>query len=496
MGGTGVASARSVHAPQFNPALLTQWGKSEKFGLSLPQVVATAADKDDLLGRITDFVDADYIDTFEANIDNIRLNVAGITSTEAAINTAINAVDVTNLTTSVNNLNTSVVALNSETTTLVNTTSLLTTNLSALSNRALSGNFEGTMAIAFPSDDLAFALTLTGKIHPAGVLTVSGEDLAQLTNYTTAINSYSAELVGYSQAASAAVVATTALDAAITANDFANIPALTTAVSDAQTAFNTQQTELSNFSYGGSATPLDSTDGEKIIFLNGELASDADEVTFTSSAQFIALGVTEMGLSISKRFSVGRYSFSVGITPKLQRFDFYDLTYSVESSDDVEFDDIINDATTETAFNMDLGFAQSFGEKDEWKVGLVVKNLITQELTSALGTEIEMGPQIRVGSSYTWNNVTFAADYDVTENDAIAFGGKSQYLMLGMEWDALNTFQFRVGYRSDLSNTGSDSYTAGMGFSVFAVQLDMAAFANTNAFDNEAGIAMGFGVEW
>ena len=76
MGGTGVASARSVHAPHFNPALLSQSGQSDVFGLLLPQLGFMALDEDDLYESVTDFVDADYVQRFETNIDNITTRLS------------------------------------------------------------------------------------------------------------------------------------------------------------------------------------------------------------------------------------------------------------------------------------------------------------------------------------------------------------------------------------------------------------------------------------
>ncbi len=126
----------------------------------------------------------------------------------------------------------------------------------------------------------------------------------------------------------------------------------------------------------------------------------------------------------------------------------------------------------------------------------MIKNLIKQDFQTSLGADISIEPQVRAGIAYHWGMLTLAADYDITENDVVAFGGTTQYAMLGAELDLFSTLQLRVGYRSDQANSGFDSYSVGVGLSPWGIHMDLSGFVNTTDVDNEAGVALEFGLEW
>jgi hypothetical protein len=497
MGGTGVASARAAHAVRFNPALLSFANSDEEdVSLIFPQFGATAADEEELFDSITDFIDADYVDLFETSVDNIRANVSTITSDAAAINAAAASVDVATMQTAVNNLNASTTLLNNETIAVDQNTDALIINLANLDSKAVRGKVGGSLALAFPSQDFAMAFSVNAELDFSGVAIITPSDLSLLDIYSDAASTYSGSLGNYATTANNLLTATTNLDAAITAGDTAAIPGLQTVVDNARTAFNNAESVLDTFNFGGSATPADNTDGDKVIFSNGALASDADDVDLTSNGHFVAVTTMEFGVSFAKSFRFGNQAFSIGITPKLQEFGLYDYYYQVEDDEDIDFDDILDTEVSESAFNIDIGIAQSFGKNSQWRVAAVIKNLIKQEFQTQLGADIEIAPQARAGIAYNWGMLTLAADYDLTENDNLAFGGTTQYAMFGAEVDLFKSVQFRMGYRTDTANTGFDSYSAGFGFSPWGVHLDLSGFVNTTDVDNEAGVALEFGVEW
>lgn len=49
MGGTGVASAKLAHAPQYNPALLSMADAEDDFAIIFPQLGALASDEDEMV---------------------------------------------------------------------------------------------------------------------------------------------------------------------------------------------------------------------------------------------------------------------------------------------------------------------------------------------------------------------------------------------------------------------------------------------------------------
>lgn len=497
MGGSGVASAHSAHTVRTNPALLTLTATdSDGVGLLIPQIGATAADEKELFDSVTDFVDADYVDLFETSVDNIRASVSTITSDAAAINAAAASVDVAAMQTAVTSLNISTTSLNNETLTVDQNTDSLIVNLGALDNKAVRGKLGGTLALAFPSPDFAMALSLNAELDFSGVLVITPGDLSLLDVYSDAATVYSGNLSNYSSAANNLLTATVNLDAAITAGDTAAIPGLQTTLNNAQAAFNAAENVLDTFNYGGSATPLDPTDGNKVIFTNGQLASDANDVDLTSNGHFVAVMTEEIGLTLSKSFQIGDNAFSIGITPKYQQFGLYDYVYQVEDNQDIDFGDVLDTEVSKTAFNIDIGYAQNFGKNNQWTVGAVVKNLISQDFKTQLNADVEIAPQARVGAAYRWGLLTVAADYDLTENDNVAFGGTTQYAMLGAELDVFKSIQLRAGYRTDTANDGFDSYSVGLGLSPWGVHLDLSGFVNTTAVDNEAGVVLEFGFDW
>ncbi len=498
MGGTGVASARAAHAPRFNPALLSMSG-DDKVGILLPQLGATVVDEEELFDSITDFVDEEYVERFETSIDNIRANVSSITDSANAINTAIDDVNVSGLQSAVNSLTSDAGLLSTETNTLDATANELSINLAGLSNKTVRGKAGGSFGLAIPTDGWSFALTVSSDVDFAGVLNITSNDLSTITDYTGAASSYTDELDEYAQAAGDALLVVQSLDAAITAGDTAAIASLQPQADAAQAAFVAERDDLENFNFGGAATPGDDSDGDRIIFQNGDLAADADEVDFTSTARFVAVNVTEVGITIAKQVSFGDNDdnvWSFGITPKVQNFDIYDYLYRVDDEDDVDFDDVTDAKESESAFNMDIGVARAFGTEGNFRIGAVARNVIKQELDTPLGDKVELDPQVRVGAAYRWGLIDLAADFDVTKNDAIAFGGETQYAMLGAEFNAWNWAQVRLGYRTDMANSGFDSYSVGVGFSPFGVHVDLAAFANTSDTDKEAGASIEFGMSW
>ena len=89
-----------------------------------------------------------------------------------------------------------------------------------------------------------------------------------------------------------------------------------------------------------------------------------------------------------------------------------------------------------------------------------------------------------------------AFDLDITENDPIAFEDATQYAALGAEFNVFRLLQLRAGYRANLAATDQDVVTAGIGFSPFAVRMDLGVMANTSDPEKEAGIAFELGVEF
>jgi hypothetical protein len=486
MGGTGVASARTVHAVQFNPSLLSTAKEEDDFGLLLPQIGGYVSDEDDFIDNSEDFADADHADKFNDAVKGIEAPLDAIQADLAAIDAADGLGDAARLT-AIQNATTS---LDANTIQLVAGTNALdlariglSDGLASLSNRALRGGIGGGAGLAIPSKKFSAALSFNSNVTFSGKLNVSEADLNVLGAYTQATKAYADTLAAFTGASQEVA---DILDN-ITNGDASRAGELTAA----NTALNTAETNLDSFQYGTTG----GTSGND-IFTGGELAGGADNITLSSTVEIIAVSISEAALSFSREFNFKGHDVAIGLTPKLQRIDVYDYVISVE--DDVEGDDISDFGVDKTGFNLDIGASTQFGHENRGHLGIVAKNLLSQKLTSINGNTVEISPQLRAGVAYeAWGWVNLAADLDLMENDPIAFEDGTQFLGLGAEADVLGFMQVRLGFRTNLAAGKQEVISGGLGLSPFGLfHLDIGAYANASDPANEAGIVFEAGVDW
>lgn len=210
-----------------------------------------------------------------------------------------------------------------------------------------------------------------------------------------------------------------------------------------------------------------------------------------STVDFTGVEVTETGLSIARKFG----NLSIGITPKVQSITSYDASALLSNNNDLG--DILDTATTNgkdhgTTSNLDIGIVYKLTEN--WKIGGIMRNALSEDYTTTLSKKITLDPQTRAGIAYTGDTITFAVDYDLVKNDPIIIGGeKTQYLNAGIELDVADFFQLRAGVSSNTANSAADkTYSVGLGFNILAVQLDIAAVGN----DNSVSGFVQLGVRW
>ena len=200
----------------------------------------------------------------------------------------------------------------------------------------------------------------------------------------------------------------------------------------------------------------------------------------TSTVDAVALGIAEVGISFARTFdSLG--GWALGITPKIQQISTYDYQATLDADDDEGFDsgDISDSEESESFFNADIGVSKKFGDNQSWQAGMVVKNIIEQEVTSSVGTKMMISPQARFGISHSTSWSTIAIDLDLTDNDSAVVGNSSQFLAAGIELDAFDTAQLRFGYRHNLSDDdGEDLLSAGLGLSPLGISLEISAIGN------------------
>jgi hypothetical protein len=361
-------------------------------------------------------------------------------------------------------------------------------DLEDLNEKSLRLNLGVNIALAVPSKNYSMALSAGSSAVISGQVIVKGSDTDILRNYSAATSAFLSKVA--------------ALQAALAAAN--NLTPTGQQVTDIQNA----EDEVNAFNYGGGQAGTGSDEGDTAIFTGGELV--ADEATLDSQLQMVGVAITDIGLTVSRIFNIKGNDIAFGITPKLQKVTVFDYTQDLdgedENGDPVEFDsDAVTDSTEEyTSFNLDLGAAYKFGAEQQFQAGIVIKNLIPNEYESApyvdsngvIGSIVETNPMVRAGISHhtDWTKVAF--DLDITENDPVAFEEATQYASLGAELNVLRTIQLRAGYRANLASSGQDVVTAGIGFSPFAVHIDIGLMANATDPEKEAGIALELGVEF
>ncbi|MDY6829586.1 MAG: conjugal transfer protein TraF [Pseudomonadota bacterium] len=209
-----------------------------------------------------------------------------------------------------------------------------------------------------------------------------------------------------------------------------------------------------------------------------------------SEVNAVAAAIGEIGLSFAHGMPLGNHRLAIGVTPKLQEVQAYDYTARVDDDNGFETDDITDTEVSDTSVNLDAGVALRLGEAGHWRLGLVVRNLIAHDIETAQGATIEFEPQARFGVAHHTRVTTITVDADLTENQPVAFGDKTQFIAAGAEFDLFGWAQARVGYRHNLSDgPDKDLTTLGLGFSPFGIGIDVAAFLA----DGSAGGVLQFG---
>ncbi len=70
------------------------------------------------------------------------------------------------------------------------------------------------------------------------------------------------------------------------------------------------------------------------------------------------------------------------------------------------------------------------------------------------------------------------------------FDTSTQYAGIGVELDAFDLFQVRLGYRHNLSDSDTSVASAGLGFSPFGVHIDVGVMGSSN--EVALGVQTGF----
>ncbi|MDH3327507.1 MAG: conjugal transfer protein TraF [Gammaproteobacteria bacterium] len=202
-----------------------------------------------------------------------------------------------------------------------------------------------------------------------------------------------------------------------------------------------------------------------------------------------AVIVKEFGISLAIPYQLNNYSFDVGITPKYMSIQTYSYERTLEESEKNSEVFDFNNSMDYSSFNLDLGLSKKLTEN--WKSGLVIKNLIPQSFDTLGGSKITIDPAARIGTSYQNNWATVAADIDLTKNKSPIDEAESRYLALGTELDVW-LVKLRLGYKTNLAVSNNNIISTGLGLYLFGLNIDAAVAAGKT--DINAGLQVG--LQW
>lgn len=524
MGNTGVASAESFAASQFNPALLSAYDDDVNFGLQLPSLRFAI---DDGYGFIKA---ANVVEDFEnTDANEIQLQFAGgtrsdgttVQSLQVSIDaTATAAEDFDDGVTQAEldayneasaNLDSKISTIQAELRNLDVAVDNSSDSISTLDDKPLTINGSLGAALAIPRSGIGLALHLTNNTTIGMRATPGPNDLdliGQAVDDTVGYTEQFDDITELNNTLSDA--ANTLADTDFGDPDFdTNYDAFLAAQANLEA-----EATGSNVNYtdsGGAQTAV--FDGDNVsnytsangFYVNGEFdANAASSFGEDSSVTILGANVIELGISAAREFTYLGQTFAVGVTPKIQSLQIFEDTIELDEAGSVDSSSLSQNTTTAFTGNLDLGIAKNWYNvlNGQVRAGFVIKDLIPQTFESASGRELKMGPKARIGVAHDTRFSTVAMDLDLTENEPLGYGVTTRYIGLGGELDAFNWMKLRAGYRNNLSVDDSHVITTGLGFTPFGVGLDVTGWFSPASFDDweeivqDAGFATQFSMNW
>lgn len=240
-------------------------------------------------------------------------------------------------------------------------------------------------------------------------------------------------------------------------------------------------------SINAAATSCSATPSSCGTFVN-TIDSTGDTNIDNLASTFLVRGAAmeEAGISLASRFEV-LGNVDIGVTPKYVKVQTFDYALNAQSTDV----DMKMGRKDHSNFNFDIGVSKAFGE--DYKAGLVIKNVLPQEYKTILGNTIETSAQARAGVSHHTSWSTLGLDMDLTRNKGAAggFDKESQFIGLGGEAD-WGVLKLRAGYRHDMTGNYGGLPSLGLGLAVFGFHLDAAVAKSSDEMTASVQLAYVF----
>jgi hypothetical protein len=211
------------------------------------------------------------------------------------------------------------------------------------------------------------------------------------------------------------------------------------------------------------------------------------------AGQMALRGLEARQAAFSYAYAFADKTFSVGITGKIIQGAAYNTTTNLQGGVDPNLSDNFGKAEISTSYGIDLG---AMYRPSSWlKFGVVAKDINQPTFDAPGGLQYKLTSQVRGGVAVNpWSTMTITADMDITSNQTLVPGLKSQVLSLGMEQTILSEFlSLRVGTYKNVHDAGSIfTPTAGLGMRIFSFRLDLAGGYDFNEGGAVASGALGW----
>ena len=211
------------------------------------------------------------------------------------------------------------------------------------------------------------------------------------------------------------------------------------------------------------------------------------------AGQMALRGLEARQAAFSYAYAFADKTFSVGITGKIIQGAAYNTTTNLQGGVDPNLSDNFGKAEISTSYGIDLG---AMYRPSSWlKFGVVAKDINQPTFDAPGGLQYKLTSQVRGGVAVNpWSTMTITADMDITSNQTLVPGLKSQVLSLGMEQTILSEFlSLRVGTYKNVQDAGSIfTPTAGLGIRIYSFRLDLAGGYDFNKGGAIASGALGW----
>ena len=209
----------------------------------------------------------------------------------------------------------------------------------------------------------------------------------------------------------------------------------------------------------------------------------------TISGAMALRGLEARQAAFSYAYAFADKTFAVGVTGKIIQGAAYNTTTNLQGGQDPNLIDNFGKAKISTSYGIDVG---AMYRPSSWlRFGVIGKDLNQPTFDAPDGLQYKLTPQVRSGVAVNpWSTMTITADMDITSNQTLVPGLKSQVLSLGMEQTILSEFlSLRVGTYKNVQDAGSIfTPTAGLGVRIYSFRLDLAGGYD---FDKGGAIASG-----